>query len=67
MINPNKAALCGVLFSIAKNKGIHAPQAKTSRLYLGKVRVSSIPLNAANRGNLISLSVRYFKKSGLQY
>lgn len=63
-MNPSRAALCGVVFSIAKNRGIQATQAKISILYSGKVRVSNIPLNADNRNGLIS---RYFKGSGLQY
>jgi len=66
-MKPNKAALCGVVFSNAKNRGIQATQAKPSRLYSGKVRTSNIPLKADSRKGLISLSVRYFKGSGLQY
>ena len=52
---------------MAKNSGIHASQAKNSRLYSGKVSVTSTPLIADRTRGLISLSVRYFKCSGLQY
>ena len=66
-MNPSRAALCGVAFSKARNKGTHAAQAKISQLCSGKVRVSNTPLKADKRKGLISLSVRYFTGSGLQY
>ena len=46
---------------MAKNSGIHATQAKNSRLYSGKVSVTKTPLIADKIRGLIFLSVRYFK------